>query len=249
MKTTIFRITKNIFNRRNNIKSINPKQVCYIIGNGPSLQKQNLTLLKNSCNIVCNNFVLFKEINEVKIDFYCISDPKFIHDKKLFQSLIDVESLFSHNTDMKKIYPVRFLFNFRFLLNLLYKNTFFININPEKKIWETGNINFDINNDLFWGHTIILDICIPLAVSLGFKEIRLLGCDTNYISNQTHFYGTKSENDYNDIDKNRASWYDIVNKGYYVADREASKKNIDIYDCTLNGKIKTLKKKRLKFLE
>ena len=250
MKSILLNFTKKIINNNKFEKikkGISSDKVCYIIGNGPSLKYQDLSKLDNSYNMACNNFIKYGNIQDLTVDFYCISDPSFINKEGYFETPLEIEKLRYYNSNMIKVYPIRFLFNPNFIMNKLYKNTVFIKIDKEKKIWEYENINFDLTKNLFWGHTIILDICIPLAVFLGFKEIRLLGCDTNYNKENTHFYKSISTDEYHKNAKtNRSIWYEIVNKGYSVASKLALKQSIDIYDCTYEGSIEALKKKRLK---
>lgn len=51
---------------------------CFIIGNGPSINEQNLTLLTDEFSFVSNRFVLHPHFDNLKPNFYCISDPDFL---------------------------------------------------------------------------------------------------------------------------------------------------------------------------
>ena len=51
---------------------------CFILGNGPSLNEQDLSLLRNEHCFVTNRFVLHNNFEVVDPNFYCMADPEFL---------------------------------------------------------------------------------------------------------------------------------------------------------------------------
>ena len=55
-----------------NLKNKYQGKRCFILGNGPSLKQQDLTLLKDEITFVSNWFVLHDKYEEINPDYYCI---------------------------------------------------------------------------------------------------------------------------------------------------------------------------------
>jgi hypothetical protein len=78
-------------------------------------------------------------------------------------------------------------------------------------------MSIDLINGVYLGHTVVLDIAIPLAILMGYRHIYLSGCEMNYSGHSTHFYGTSQSARVAAGEISRSEWIDIVNDGYAIA--------------------------------
>ena len=147
-------------------------QRCFIIGNGPSLKKMDVSLLKNEITIGCNaiykrfpewgfttNYWIMEDINQFEIrrkDVFKIKGP------------IKLAALYN-------------AYNFR-----PDKNTVFFNAAPifslYKKMWQDGTLpqfSKDFSSIAYLGGTVSF-LMIQLAYFLGCDPIYLIGFDHNY---------------------------------------------------------------------
>ena len=154
----------------NKIKSLKNKynsKRCFVIGNGPSINKMNLNLMKNDVVICANSFFLkFKDLKFIP-DYITVEDHLVAEDNY---------EVFNNLKEIKKIYPID-------LKKILSKddNTYFIELrrafNNKKK---DGNFKFNNYDEIFfWGGT-VLYMNLQLAQYLGFEEVYLIGVDLSY---------------------------------------------------------------------
>src|SRR5688572_11070574 len=54
---------------------------CFVIGNGPSLNQQDLSRLSNEVTIVANSFFQHEQIGTIRPKYCCVGDPDFIADQ------------------------------------------------------------------------------------------------------------------------------------------------------------------------
>src|SRR5437870_4954347 len=59
------------------LKDIHRGKRCFILGNGPSLKQQDLSLLRDEHVFVTNWFVLQEEFQKLRHSYLCVSDPHF----------------------------------------------------------------------------------------------------------------------------------------------------------------------------
>jgi hypothetical protein len=146
-------------------------QRCFIIGNAPSLQQENLSLLQNEKIFICNKGYNALDIGLPHFDFYVLADagvgrynieaiqnnittPKFLSSvvTRKLPELADNSIQYQRTkTKLRKDFP---------------------------KTFETG-----------WGKaaSVVIDAAI-IAFFMGFSEIYLLGVDLDYSPSNTHFY-------------------------------------------------------------
>ncbi len=152
--------------------------VVYICGNGPSLNKVNLKDI-NDDYIVVNDFCRFEKKNpDNPPKYYLLLDDYFLSEagKDRFKSImsIDFDTTFVMNgvyhSRVSKDYPDIKAYYF-----CPWKNLF----SHKKKI------DFAKNTYITWN---VISQAIVLAIYLGYKEIRLLGCDFSVFAQNAHFY-------------------------------------------------------------
>lgn len=138
----------------------------FLIGNGPSLNKTELYLLKDEYTICFNHFDLFFDRINWFPSFYSITDNLVLEDKLKTLSKITKKTRFS------------------FFPHIHFKGTNFkgkIN-SKENVLWIDQVFGEGFSTKLpsiYQGGTVIYE-ALQILVHLGFTEIHLLGVDMNY---------------------------------------------------------------------
>lgn len=218
-------------------------QRCFIVGNGPSINCQNLSVLYNEYVFATNRLILHHNYDNIKPSFYCVSDPYFINNNEGFIVLEKVCNKQKSLEEFPLFTSSRFLFSERFR-SLFRDNVYYIYFRNHIKIWETELFSWNIEKGVYWGHTIIIDYCLPIAYYMGFKEVILLGCDMDYsgAEGRTHFYGLNKASINNAGTNTRNYWYSCVNKSYEVVKKYYENDHRTIYDATHNGRLRAFNK-------
>ena len=224
---------------------------CFIIGNGPSIKKQDLTLLNNEVTFVTNWFVLHEEFEAINPTFYCLASGHMFYDggklsfnQKLYQ-LIN-----SKAKQVTKWYPFPFrdfivnsgLFPGQQIFYLPYAPT----SSPKNSVDQNEKFIIDLVKPIHTSGTVIIDFCLPIAFYLGFKDIYLLGCDCDYgLSESTnerqYFFHFDHIKNYGAPSKQRLleEWSENgrIIKSYEIVKKVAERKNVRIYNATPGGKL------------
>jgi hypothetical protein len=174
---------RQTFERNNKFHNIHMGERCFILGTGPSINKQDLKPLKNETCIAISAFFLHKDIKEIS-PLYHVDAPihppyKMELPKRCFE---DYQKYYSKKTT---IFLGHSTYEFSYL-NFLQQNPefksdniYFLNYDPSQDLDEK-NYNdlsiWDITKPLFNSKTVIYS-AIQLAIYMGFKEIFILGCD------------------------------------------------------------------------
>lgn len=154
-------IKKNINQKIKNNKRI------FIVGNGPSINNQNLNLLQNEFTICSNAFFLkYHELNW-RPSIYTVEDPLPAKDNYKF---------FNNDKDSLKVIP-NDLKNFFKNPNICYINFNRFYLNPLDKNWPLFSNN--ISDVAYWGGSVSF-LSIQIAAMFNPKEIILLGTDLSY---------------------------------------------------------------------
>jgi hypothetical protein len=145
---------------------------CFIFGNGPSLNKMDLSLFKGQHVWASNRFYLIFDQIDWRPDFYVGIDKRVIPD--IANELAHLQEELNHT---KFFFPLIF----REQRNLKSSaNTFWFRENQNEK---PGNEEMDFSQHcaevLAPSKTVTISM-IQLAVYLGFNPIYLVGCDTSY---------------------------------------------------------------------
>jgi len=214
---------------------------CFIVGNGPSINNQELANLKNEYCFVSNRFVLHKNFDKINPDFYCLSDPEFLKNNNR-DILKKIKDKMSTNINLQLFTSNRFSLNSWFRKSFINFNVNYIFIRTDEKVFNKNTLSVDLKRGLYFGNTIIIDLCIPLAIMMGFDEVILLGCDLNYSSNNSHFFGHQKGTESKAKNIDRREWVAEVNTSYGICNEFAISKKVRLLDATEGGKITTLDK-------
>jgi len=143
---------------------------CFIVGNGPSLNKIDLSLLKDEYTFGVNSIFYMTERNGFKPTFYMVEDNHVIYD--------NIEEINKYDVPYK-FFPSRYK-------NVINKkeNTFFFNMN--RGFYEEHSPNFslprfsiDCQDRIYAGQSVTI-MNIQLALYMGFTEVYLIGMDFDY---------------------------------------------------------------------
>ena len=204
---------------------------CFIIGNGPSLNKTDLRKIKNEFTFGFNSIFLHKYFLP---KFYIVEDKWVVKDnlEKIKKLKIKNKFIPAHYQDQfnHKDGCVHYPMNLSF-----YRN---------------GECNFteDISKNVYSGQTVTYH-AIQFAYYMGFNPIYLVGVDFHYIKPKTIIESGKTwhstGDDPNHFNKNyfgvgktfHDPQLDRVKKNYQFANQFLQNKNIKIYDATIGGKL------------
>lgn len=205
---------------------------CFIIGNGPSLNADDLNKLKGEYTFAFNRIYLIFEQTEWRPTFYCTQDVKIVQNSiEEIRKKIETPYVFA---------PI----NLKWYYNLDLKTKYYFSQRqvPEGKIPDFSDI---IDNRIYTGNTVAYT-AIQIAIYMGFKEIYLIGVDHNFHISQDREGKLKIDNsvkDYfcSDYNKDKESLFipklEVSTLAYIAAKKYAKKKNIAIYNATRGGKL------------
>ncbi|EAR21652.1 hypothetical protein NB231_02758 [Nitrococcus mobilis Nb-231] len=149
---------------------------CFIIGNGPSLNKHDLSLLKDEYTFGVNSF------------YYKTRETGFVP----FFYVVEDSSVMKENIEEIKKYNAPFKFFPTIYKNLHPKrpNTFFFRMN--RSFYEKSSPNYvvprfstDATDVLYCGQSVTY-INLQLAYFMGFEEVYLIGMDFSYRIPESH---------------------------------------------------------------
>ena len=163
-------------------KDIHKGQRCFIVGNGPSLNDEDLSLLENEYVFTVNKIANHPSYESMRSNYHFWADPAFFNlspdnedDMELLKRFEAIKTdkvdpvcfVSQYGYDMVKRFGLDKKLNVRFF----YSDLFFRD--GEKK-------DIDFTRPVFALETVV-QFCIQMAIYMGFTEIYLLGCDNTYI--------------------------------------------------------------------
>jgi hypothetical protein len=204
---------------------------CFVIGNGPSLNSLDLSLLKYKRTIAMNRFDKNPALAHWQPGFLCMLDPiKTFDDPEMLKEFtepfagVTPKDGYVVHISMKPIVEK--------LGAKLYR-TYFVKTSIDvKDIGDTGT-EWDLTRQIPGGWSTSV-LGIALAMYLGSKEIYLLGMDHNWLAEKTfysHFYDAEDS-------QKQSSYTDLMEyalkvfQGYKVVKQYADRRGIKIFNAT-----------------
>jgi hypothetical protein len=199
-------------------KNIHSGERCFIVATGPSLTIEDLEKLKNETTFSMNSIVMALKDTSWSPDYYGIQDP-FVYEK-IKEEII------------KSDIPNKFYGDRLYRMFDLPENSVVFPHNLLNHKIKHNNYNSKFSDDsylvVYDGYSITYSL-IQIAVYMGFKEIYLLGADTNYEKDKQHF----REHEVKDASYRQAGIRMI--EAYKVAKKYADENGIKIYNATRGG--------------
>jgi hypothetical protein len=218
------------------LKNIHLGKRCFIIGNGPSLTKEDLNKLKNEITFAFNRIYYIFDKTDWRPTYYCSED-----DKTIFNSKEEINKLKIDN----KFFPVNFPWDYKIhFKNAKYYIFKFGDRNREPEFSE------DIVKGIYWGNTVAYT-AIQIAIYMGIKEIYLLGVDHNFskmVNDKGEIVIDETAKDYfsenYNSDKNDLYIPNIETstRAFTAAKNYADTRNIKIYNATRGGKLEVFER-------
>ncbi|MBD2039809.1 DUF115 domain-containing protein [Microcoleus sp. FACHB-672] len=230
---------------------------CFIIGSGPSIKNIDLRLLENEKVMALNNFYVHPLYEFIKPQYYVVAplhQPQT--DEEWLAWFKDMDANLCANT-------ILFLgLSHRGLLKQKNPSAYEI-VNQNDELFKKIDVNYyfsgdfcnrsldkfiDLETPLFTSFTCSL-MAIVIALYLGFKQIYLLGMDSNHFmfdqESERRFYtnGIHQKNEIQRVWGDRyyvecfKAIYEIFKK-YYDLNKIAEKKGIKIINATDNTVLK-----------
>lgn len=200
-------------------------QRCFIIGSGPSINKTDLSLLKNEITVGLN-----LSYDKIKTDMHFVIGwripmfkPEIYNIPNLYLGGSAARWYLKHKTEITE---------------MLQKK----NISKPHLVKEAGELyvwnkfHRNILKGVHGGQTVTA-FALQVLLYLGFSEIYLLGHDCDYNTHGQYFYNDNKSG----YDRN----WEIIFKSYDVIDKQSREWNQRIYNCTIGGNLEAFERKKL----
>ncbi len=203
---------------------------CFIIANGPSLARTDLSLLKGEYVIGMNRGYLLKEQRGVSLTYLVVMDILCAINPFITELIADDTIQFS-NWNARKLY------------NGKHKTIFLI---------QRHKVQFSKNliNGIWGGHSVTF-ACIQLAYFMGFDTVILIGKDHNYKKKgipgeELLIFGDESNHGIDNYYSKNMIWklpdYKGEELAYQLALEAYDKDGRRIYDATNGGELTVFEK-------
>ena len=217
------------------LKDCHKGERCFIVGTGPSINKTNLSLLKDEICFGVNTLYSIKP----DCKYWVLADYD-LWKKKFADIFCYVKSDFIFLTEFISVNLIDMFsgFNEKVFWN---QDTILIRSLGSSNVWD--KVSTDLLRGTFSGGTVVVQ-AVQIAYYMGFKEVYLLGCDCDY-SGIHHFDGLST----GDIGKAKGKM--VSGDAMYVFNayrrcRDAFEDgNRIIYNATIGGKLEVFERKRL----
>ena len=222
----------NIYNKEKllSYKNIHKGKRCFIIANGPSLKKTDLSLLKDEISIGMNRIYLLKEQRNFIINYLVVSDIKYTI-KPFIKDLQNLDIIQFIDWNARKLYNN-------------YDNIIFLK--------QRFKVHFsdDLLKGIWGGHSVTY-VCLQLAYYMGFKEVILIGKDHSYKEKGVpgkHMVinGTEDNHGISGYYQKNMEWnlpdYKGEELGYKIAKEIYERNGKKILDATIDGKLDIFEK-------
>lgn len=223
-------------------KNIHKGKSCFIIGNGPSLNRMDLTLLKNSYTFGSNKIFLIFDKVKLDLSYYVAINGFIIRSSK--------ENI------MKFKCPCFLNFNTHKLFKRKKDNHFFIWGDNKNNNLDKLSISFqkNIERGTLWHGRSVTYIAMQIAYYMGFKNIFLIGCDFNYAYDcnpgEITFQKGYDPNHFDPRYHLNENWVapepDLTELSFRLAKLYFERSNRKIYDATVGGKLNVFPKSSFK---
>jgi hypothetical protein len=217
---------------------------CFIIGNGPSLNKIDLSLLENEYTFAVNSFYYKTRETGFRPTFFVVEDSSVIKENQ--DEIVSYEAPFKFFPSIyKSLHPKR-------------PGTYFFKIN--RGFYEKASPNYaiprfstDITKGAFCGQSVTY-VNLQLAYYMGFTEVFLIGMDFNYEIPASHkrtgdvlLSDTDDPNHFHkDYFGKGKTWkdpkLDRVLMNYLMADLVYKCAGRRIYNATVGGKLEAFER-------
>ncbi|WP_246041969.1 6-hydroxymethylpterin diphosphokinase MptE-like protein [Robertmurraya kyonggiensis] len=232
-----FYYRSNDCTRLKTFQNIHHEERCFIIGNGPSLNVEDLDLLKNEVTFAAHRIYNIFSGTEWRPTYYLGQD--FVLLKEIEEQAKKVEA-------KNKFFPI----NIKWLHDFNIDDAVYFYLNSEEFSTQLPRFSKNASKEVYEGYSVTY-AAIQLAVYMGFKEIYLLGVDFNYaqtIDNEGNIIIQEGVKDYFSNDHNIGLKLPNLEKsflGFLSAKNFAEDEGVLIRNATRGGKLEVFKRIQL----
>jgi hypothetical protein len=212
---------------------------CFIVATGPSLNLNDVEMLKNEICFSCNSIINIFEKTDWRPAYYVVVDSNFY---KNFKNDIIIKKNklryffhpFQFNYNDSNSYPLRFWRNWclwPYEWRLIHGK------------WRHPRMGLNTYSDIVYEGSSVIHVCMQLAFYMGFNEIYLLGTDCNYFGEQKH---SKTVSYNMPVHTNNPEdMYKGLIADYKYAKKIANEKGIKVYNATRGGMLEVFERVNL----
>ena len=213
-------------------KSIHNGELCFIIGNGPSLIAEDLSLIaeKNITSFAFNRIYFMFDKTWWRPTYYASQDEKML--KNCTKEVNEMELQY-------KFIPL----NLHYYYDISIDNALYFKMASSDT--DSIHLSDDISEWVGNSNTVAIT-AMQLAAYMGFKKIYLIGVDHNfstYVNDKGEIVNDNTVKDYftDEYNKDKAELYipDIgkSTRDFIVAKKFCDERNIEVYNATRGGKL------------
>ncbi|WP_319409728.1 hypothetical protein [uncultured Desulfosarcina sp.] len=214
------------------LKSRRERDLCIIVGNGPSLKKINIDLLKGEDVFISNNAFLDTKLKKIS-KYFAVTN-----------FLVAEQGKFEINQlKMYKFFP--YWLSYTILEDDM---TCFLNADLKREF------SIDVGERISWMSTVSY-FMLQIAYSLGYKKIVMIGFDNSYKQKPGVKEGDiiiSDEDDENHFDKSyfkgkkwQAADTDHMNEVYKISKTAFENDEREIFNASIGGKLEVFKRDSL----
>lgn len=235
---------------------------CFIMGNGPSVNKIDFNRLSDELVITVNDMVFHKNFNTLNSNFHVLADQAYFkldkNDVGQAQLIQQMKRLAETNTTL--MFPIH-------SMDVVKKYGWYRKIEisyylGELYFYDDYKEKIDFT-ECIPGFCAVIHWCIAFAVYLGCDEIYLLGCDmTNIVSDLLLFikkdaasnYGYELPEECDDFGKKfklsfglegKVRSHSLILKGFSEMYKYCIRNNVKIFNCSEESILECIPKKKL----
>lgn len=220
-------------------KDIHKGERCFIVGTGPSLEKTNISLIKDEIIFGVNTLYSGLKKFGIECKYYVVGDSMVF--KEHYKGILQLDA-----TLFLAVYTGReYLHKKRKYQKYQKKEPIVIRrIGHLYSGWSTEELSTGI-----YSSDTIVHLALQIAYYMGFKEVYLLGCDCDY-SRKHHFNGEAYSFQFKGAKGKKlerwTNWYhsNIFNT-YKTCKKVFEDDGRKIYNSTVGGKLDVFERKSL----
>jgi hypothetical protein len=211
-------------------------QRAFLVGTGPSIRSQDLSMLRQELVFSCNWIVNYPDVRDLQIDYLCAYDPGFIEPEVNQEWFGQVKLANPQNLVIPNDWP-----DVPFMEDRIIRTP----QSNQKHVGRDKCFSVNVEEGFYDGSTVIINICLPLAIYMGISEIILLGCECDYggsqVSTGAYFYELDAHKTRFDPDLERQRlWQKDVLSSYDVINQYCIQNGIAIYNATPGGALESI---------
>lgn len=258
-KCKAYRVVKNspllkkYLNKNVQFKNLHKGERCFVLGNGPSLNDEKLSLLENEWVFTVNKIAGHLEFEKIKTNYHFFADPSYFTisfsegeaDNEHFKRLISIKTKQNNPVCFFPYYAIDFINKYELekILDIRVYYPFFTFRDNEKE-------DIDFTKPTL-GYESVVQYAVAMAIYMGFAEIYLLGCDCTGIINdiqaflkedvteyayavnekEREFINIMNSSNVNGIERKFLSWARILHLHGELY-KYCNERGISLYNCS-----------------